>query len=208
MVIDTSEQVDLDSLESLRDPTAYFAAARRHGDVQWSSVHGAWMALSHAEVDSAFRDTSTLSSDRVATFQRAAAGRSAAFQQVTELLSGWMNFRDPPAHTRLREPVRAAFTPRAISALEADVRDVVDGVVDSLDRDDVDLSHDFARPVPALVIGAILGVDPKDRRRFFGWSHDLGQLVFSMTPSAAPEETVARHWASSRSARCVVSGHV
>ncbi len=185
-------QVDLNAPESLHDPTAYFAAAREHGDVQWSTVHRGWMALSHAAVEAAFRDEATISSDRTASFQRAAAGRSAAFQQVTELLSGWMNFRDPPAHTRLREPVRAAFVPRAVNALESEIQTIVNGVIDSLDRNDADLNHNFARPIPALVIGAILGVDPEDRHRFYDWSHDLGELVFSTAPGTAPEESVGQ----------------
>jgi cytochrome P450 len=183
-------QIDLNSPESLNDQAAYFTAARRNGDVQWSDVHRGWVALSHAEVEAGLRDNETLSSDRMAVFQRVATGRSAAFQRVTELLSGWMNFRDPPVHTRLREPVRTAFTPRAIAGLEADIQSIVDSVIDALDPNDADLSHDFARPIPALVIGALLGVDPEDRHRFYSWSHDLGQLVFAISPGEAPEESV------------------
>ncbi len=188
----TAFHVDLNCAESLRDPAAYFAAARQAGDVQWSDFLRGWVVLSHAGVEAGFRDNEALSSDRMASFQRAAAGRSAAFQQVTELLAGWMNFRDPPAHTRLREPVRTAFTPRAVNALEADVQSIVDGVLDSLDPGDTDLSHNFARTIPALVIGAVLGVAPEDRHRFYDWSHDLGQLVFAISPGSAPEESVGR----------------
>ncbi|MBI2764633.1 MAG: cytochrome P450 [Chloroflexi bacterium] len=189
-MLDAAE-VNLDSPESLADPTGYFAAAREHGDVQWSAHHRAWLVLSHAGVEAGFRDTSALSSDKTGSFQRAAQGRSEAFQRVAELLSGWMNFRDPPAHTRLREPVRSAFTPRAISGLAREVQAIVDGALDALDTSGADLSHDFARPIPALVIGALLGVSPQDRHRFYNWSHDLGQLVFSLNPSGSPEGPVS-----------------
>ncbi len=184
-------EVNLDSAESLYEPAAYFAAARERGDVQWSSHHNAWIVLSHAAVEEGLRDVEALSSDKSATFARAARGRSEAFVRAVEMLDGWMNFRDPPAHDRLRAPVRRAFTPRAISGLEAEVQAIVDGVIDGIDTDAADLSHDFARPIPALVIGAVLGVPPEDRHRFYRWSHDLGQLVFSATPGAAPEQEVA-----------------
>jgi len=184
--------INLDDPASLADPAGYFAAARERGAVQWSDVHRGWMVISHAEVEAGLRDNELLSSDRTGAFGRAAAGRSAAFQRVTELLSGWMNFRDPPAQTRLREPVRAAFSPRAVNAFEPEVRSIVDGVAGALDRQSADLNHDFARPIPALVIGAILGVPPEDRHRFYDWSHDLGQFVFSINPSGAPEDSVAR----------------
>ncbi len=190
--MDRSLQVNLDSPESLHNPAPYFAAARERGDVQWSDHQRAWIALSHPEVEAGFRDDERLSSDRAPSFLRAVAGRTAAFQQVAEMLSGWMNFRDPPMHTRLREPVRAAFTPRAVSSLETEIQSIVDGVLDEFEGDTADLSHDFARPIPALVIGAILGVPPEDRHLFYSWSHDLGQMVFAVSPGSAPEESVGR----------------
>jgi cytochrome P450 len=91
----------------------------------------------------------------------------------------------------LREPIRSAFTPRAINGLAGEVQSIVDGALDALDPTGADLSHDFARPIPALVIGALLGVPPADRHRFYDWSHDLGQLVFSLNPSGSPEGPVA-----------------
>ena len=188
----SNTSIDLDDPASLSDPAAYFGAARERGEVQWSDVHRGWMVISHAAVEAGLRDNELLSSDRQAAFARVAAGRSAAFQRVTELLSGWMNFRDPPVQTRLREPVRAAFSPRAVAAFEPEISAIVHEVADALDLESADLNHDFARPIPALVIGAILGVPPADRHRFYDWSHDLGQLVFSINPSAAPEESVAR----------------
>ncbi len=186
--------IDLGDSEAILAPAAYFARLRAEGgDVQWSEAQKGWAILSHAEVEAAFRDGETLSSDRVGPLQRAAAGRTPEFGKVVELLSGWMNFRDPPVHTRLREPVRAAFTPRAVSAMDAEIRGIVAAVLDGLDGAEVsDLSHDFARPLPALVIAALLGVDAKDRARLQEWSDDLSKIVFALAPGAAPEERVTR----------------
>ena len=185
--------VDLGSAESIRDPTGYFRAAReRGGAVQWSAPHRAWVVLSHAEVEAAFRDTETLSADRSKTFQRAAARHSPAFGVVAELLSGWMNFRDDPAHRRLREPVRAAFTPRAVGALEEDVRSAVEQALEAFHGEIVDLYQAFARPIPALVIADMLGADREDRERFQDWSDDIGKIVFSLAPGSVAEEPVVR----------------
>lgn len=185
--------VDLGSSESIRDPAAYFAAAReRAGAVQWSDVHRAWVVLSHAEVEAAFRDVNALSADRTEVFGRAAAKHSPAFGIVAELLSGWMNFRDDPAHQRLREPVRAAFTPRAVGALERDVRETVERTIAAFEGDAVDLYEAFARPIPALVIAAMLGAEPADRGRFQDWSDDLGAIVFSLAPGAVDEGPIVR----------------
>ncbi len=184
---------DLGAAASIRDPTGYFRAAReRGGAVQWSAAQRAWALLSHAEVEAAFRDSERLSADRSESFQRAAVRHSPAFGVVVELLAGWMNFRDDPAHKRLREPVRAAFTPRAVGALEADVRATVEQAIDRFDDSVVELHEAFARPVPALVIAAMLGADPADRARFQDWSDDIHDIVFSLSPGSVVEQPIVR----------------
>lgn len=184
--------VDIGCEESVRDPAAYFAHAREHGgDVQWSDAQRGWVVLSHAGVEAAFRDTATLSADRMGSFARVAEGRSPAFAKAIEMLHGWMNFRDPPAHTHLRTPVAAAFSPRAMRKLEHDVEQIVSTAIDRFEGDTVDLSAAFARPVPALVIAAILGVEGEERERFQEWSDDMGRLVFSLNPGAVNEAPVA-----------------
>jgi cytochrome P450 len=184
--------IDLGSAESIRDPAGYFARARaRGGDVQWSEAQRAWVVLSHAEVAAAFRDSENLSAERAAGFRRAAARHSRAFAEVAELLAGWMIFRDDPAHRRLREPVSAAFTPRAVAALEPEVAAIVERTLDAFPADTVELHEAFTRPIPALVIGALLGADPADRGRFQGWSDELAALVFSLEPGSVSEERVA-----------------
>lgn len=184
--------VDLACPEAINAPADYFGRALQDGPVQWSDAQRAWVALSHVEVEAGFRDNDNLSAERSGAFARAAQGRTEAFGKAVELLSGWMNFRDPPAHTRLREPVKGAFTPRAVSALEGQVQQIVDTAIDAFEGDVVDLNAALAHPVPALVIAAILGADPADRRRFSGWSDDIGRLVFAMEPGKIAEEPVNR----------------
>lgn len=187
-------ELDLGCEAAIRDPAGYFGDARLGGDVQWSERHRAWVVLSHAGVSAAFRDHERLASDRVDTFERAARGRSEAFQRAVEMLHAWLNFRDPPAHTRLREPLAGAFTPRAVGGLEARIRAIVAERLDALAASEgaVDLSADFARPLPALVIAAVLGVDGEEREQFQAWSDDIAHLVFSLRPGGVAEEPVAR----------------
>jgi cytochrome P450 len=120
-------------------------------------------------------------------FARAAARHSPAFARVTDLLSGWMNFRDDPAHARLREPVRAAFTPRAVAALEPAVREVVEQTLDGFSGDVVEMHEAFSRPIPAVVIALLLGAEPSDRASFQHWSDDLAAMVFSLDPRRVDE---------------------
>jgi cytochrome P450 len=70
------------------------------------------------------------------------------------------------------------------------VRAVVERTLDAFPSDTVELHEAFARPIPALVIGALLGADPADRRRFQGWSDEIAALVFSLEPGSVSEERV------------------
>ena len=180
--------IDLESRESIREPARYFGRALADGPVQWSETLRAWVVLDHEGVSEAFRDSDRLSADRIEPLERVAADRPAAFGQVVELLRGWMVFRDPPHHTRLRAPVRNAFTPRRVGDLTGLVAGVVDDVVGKLPEGQVDVRRDFADPLPALVIAAALGVDGDERERFQQWSDDLATVVFSTTPSSMPSD--------------------
>lgn len=183
--------IDLNNPASIDDPDSYWSRYRDMGPVQWSDAHRAWVVLGHTELSEAFREGHLLSADRVTPLERVAAHRPLSFAKVVELLGGWMVFRDPPLHTHLRDPMRNVFTPRRVATLEAMVSQVVDEIVDGLD-DVIDVREDFAGPLPAWAIAAVLGVEPIDRDRFQGWSDDLATIVFATDPhTTAPEQATA-----------------
>lgn len=188
--------LDLADPASITDPAGYFAPWFEQGDVHWSEHHGAWVVIGHDVLSEAFRDAETLSADRITVLERVAADRPAAFATVVELLSGWMIFRDPPAHTRLRLPVRSAFTSRRVADLGPLVDEIVNEAIATMRAASVDgaldLTHHVSRPVPALVIGALLGVDPADRPLLQHWSDDLASIVFSLSPRATPPDAAIR----------------
>jgi cytochrome P450 len=167
----------------LTDPAGHWSHLRGGGDVQWSEAHRGWLVLSHAEASAAFRDGRHLSADRTGALARAAADQPDAFARTVELLSGWMIFRDPPVHTRLRDPVRVAFTPRRMSQLTQYVSGVVDDLLDpALEAGRLDARQELAGPLPGLVIAELLGVPRSQRHEFTSWSDDLAEIVFSIRP--------------------------
>jgi cytochrome P450 len=108
-----------------------------------------------------------------------------------ELLRGWMVFHDPPDHTRLREPLRRAFTPARLAGLRPRIEAIVDELLDGIeDRDDVDLVRDVTFPLPAIVIAELLGVPAEDREDFKHWSDQLSAIVFG-SPDRAGRAAVA-----------------
>ena len=77
---------------------------------------------------------------------------------------------DPPKHDRLRSLVSRVFTPRAVTALEPMVREVILEQLATLDgRDRFDAVADFAGPFPVEIISRMLGVPEADRQQLRHW---------------------------------------
>ncbi len=80
--------------------------------------------------------------------------------------AGWLMFKNPPDHTRLRGLVVKAFTARRIQAMRERVQQTVDRCLDRIAAGDrADLATDFAQQIPSRVIFDLLGVPEELRRR-------------------------------------------
>jgi cytochrome P450 len=78
---------------------------------------------------------------------------------------------EPPKHTRLRGLVGKAFTPRRVEGLRERIAAVVETTLDELAlRDSFDLVHDFAEPLPVILICELLGVGAEHRTNLRAWS--------------------------------------
>ncbi len=78
---------------------------------------------------------------------------------------------DPPDHTKMRNLVNRAFTPRMVAALEPRLREITKGLLDEIaPTGRLDLIADLAIPVPVIIISEILGIDPERRDDFKRWS--------------------------------------
>lgn len=76
-------------------------------------------------------------------------------------------FLDPPDHTRLRKLVSKAFSPKVVKALEADVVELVAGMLDRVaEKGRFDVVTDLAYPLPVAVICRLLGVPLEDEPQF------------------------------------------
>lgn len=94
---------------------------------------------------------------------RAARGRTAVLLNA-----------DPPLHSRQRKLVNRSFTPRAVKAREAGIRQLTDELIDAFaGGGEVELVRALAVPLPLSVIADALGV-PRDRMEDFKrWSDDF-----------------------------------
>lgn len=179
-----ADLLDLTGSEANNDPARFAARVLSDGPIQWSETHRAWLLLGHEAVSDGFRDV-RLSADRITPLERLAKERPDHFGSTVELLSGWMVFRDPPAHTRLRDPVRRAITPKTVDRLRSRISTTIDELLDPLEPGEQwDFKERIASPLPAFIIADLLGVPGSERERFQGWSDDLAEIVFSVQPGS------------------------
>ena len=177
---------DILSPAAVADPYSYFAQLRESEPVFWDERYRSWFLSRYEENEAAIRDP-RLSSDRITPVierERQREEPDTGLIQTLEQLDGWMVFRDPPEHTRLRRLVHKAFSPRMVRAMREQVVTVTDELLDAAetraasDGGTVDLLQAVAYPLPAIVIAGMLGVPPEDRDQFKQWSDDISALVF------------------------------
>ena len=82
---------------------------------------------------------------------------------------------DAPEHKRLRGLLAQAFTPKVSESMRSITRDVVQQVISRLESTS-DLIHDVFTPVPALVVGRLLGSAESDIPDLIRWAGAINGL--------------------------------
>lgn len=92
-------------------------------------------------------------------------------------------------HLRLRRIVGAAFTPRRANAWRPEIREILDNLLDPIQREGqpVDLIHRLSFPMPIRVICRQLGVPQEDSERFRSWV----EAFLSVSTKSSEERTAS-----------------
>ncbi len=144
-----------------REAPAHFSPNRRYPD-----EGGFWSLTRAADVHAATRDFETFSSEKRGIMLMDDMGVPLDVQRL-QMIS-----MDPPRHDRLKKLVGSAFTPKRIAGHEDDVRAIIRRILDRVgDADRCDLVKDIARPIPARVIGSLLGTPESDDPKLLHWTN-------------------------------------
>jgi cytochrome P450 len=178
---------ELESADFLRDPFPTYRAMREQQPVYWSDAWKVWVLTRYDDVVSLLREPNRFSNaGRFARFLDSLPNSvQADVEPLRKHYASGMIQSDPPDHTRLRDLVRLAFTPRVVEGLRGRVEALVGQLLDSVHTDRFDLVEVLAFPLPLMVISALLGVPATDRDRILVWSHDINDL--QATGAAASE---------------------
>src|SRR3954451_12404717 len=138
-----------------------YAWFRAHEPVAWDEVNELWGVFRHADVvEIETRDDVFVSSDQTKGGYRPNIPADPAIIGL-----------DNPLHSKRRKLVSRRFTPRAVASREDRVRAVVVDLIDAaLAKRDVDVVADLAAPLPAKMIGWLLGFPDEMWPQLRDWS--------------------------------------
>jgi cytochrome P450 len=144
------------SYEQDEDPYPVYARMRDEAPAYYNARLDFWALTRFDDVLAALVDSETYSSLN---------GTSLEFMDTPKPDSGLIIFMDPPRHTRYRNLVSKAFTPRSMAQIEPEVVRIARAHLDALEgRGEFDLVEDYTARLPMDVISALLGIPESDRR--------------------------------------------
>lgn len=176
--------LDLTDPALVADPYPRLARERAAHAVAWHEASSSYLVFSHAEVSAVQRDRrlGRLWTDREPAQQLAPFNLLHRHQMMEN---------EPPEHTRLRRPVAGAFARGHVERLRPRVRALAADLLDAVDPAGFDLVHDFAEPLPVLVIAELLGVPTAHVDDLRRWSQAIVRM-YEPAPSAAVVDDAVR----------------
>jgi len=164
-----------------RVPLPEFAELRRAEPVRWipqaSNVagfqdEGYWAVTRHADVKYVSTHPEIFSSYLNTAIIRFNERMERDAIEVQRLIL--LNM-DPPEHTRVRQIVQRVFTPRAIRALEDNLRSRAQAIAASARArsGSFDFVTEVACELPLQAIAELIGIPQDDRAKIFDWSNKM-----------------------------------
>jgi cytochrome P450 len=177
----------------LRDPFPALRRMREEDPVHWSPRLKSWVLTRYDDCKAVLLDKE-VSSDRLRPFFASLPGEEAArIGQIIRYLTHWMVFRDPPEHTRLRRLASKVFHLQSMNAMRPVAEELTQWLLERIGaRREIDFVADFAGPLPALVIMAMLGVPKNDLAKVKRMSDEMALFIGSARMSGEKYDVAER----------------
>jgi cytochrome P450 len=169
---------------TINDPLPVLRRLQDEDPIHWSDSLRSWIVTRYDDVRRVLNDRD-ISADRLTPYYESLpGGQQERIRELIRYLNTWVAFKDPPEHTRLRKLMNKVFTPGAVGRLRPAIEDAVDHLLGEVEgRREFDFIREFAYPLPATVIMALLGLPLRDMERLKDWSTKMQSFIGSATAS-------------------------
>lgn len=174
-----------------QNPYPFYEYLLAEAPVVWSDQLNGWLVSPFEDVQTGLQSPAFRSGGRIDQAAKALAPEvREASADALACLNAMMSFRDAADHTRLRRLVSRGFTARRVAALEPQIYELVNELLDEWPESGTfDLVETFSFKLPAMVICRLLGI-PMDRLDDINrWAEGIVNLLSAgvMTPQAAAQ---------------------
>jgi cytochrome P450 len=167
----------LQDAEVRTNPYPFYGQLREQDPIHWDEEMGFWTLTRYDDIASLYTDERfSRAQGLLRNFERLTEHEQQIAQPVFHSFSKTVFYSDPPYHTHLRSLMNHAFTPRYVERLRPYIQQTVNQLLDSHDHQ-MDIIHDFAYPLPVMVIAELIGLPAGDRAKFKNWSDDLFAIL-------------------------------
>src|SRR6185295_19845786 len=174
-----SNPYDLFNPAAAADPYPVYDRLRAEAPIYWNEHFYAWMLTRYADVKALLTDP-RIGASQLGNHMPPGLpdDLQASWAEITRFATLWITSMDPPDHTRLRRLLNVGFKPRLVENLRPRIQAIADELLDAVqERGELEVITDFAYPLPAMVIGELLGMPAQDRPVLRVWSQKIAKFL-------------------------------
>lgn len=176
-VTESAIRENLDSGRYYSNPYPLFDQLRESSPVHFSETIGGWLLTRFEDVDRVLRDHEIFSSKGRVThlLNQLPIETQSRLTLLNSHFAIGLAHSDAPEHRRIRSLLAQSFTPKVMGSLRDQIKILVEQLLSSLNGE-VDLISELLTPLPALVVGKLLGSSPSDIPDLIRWAHAVNGL--------------------------------
>ena len=167
------------------NPYPIYKALREREPIHWNAFMNNWIVTRFDDVQAMFQDRRFVSAPIMSDSKPPTlpADDVKAMQSVVIYLRMFMQGMDPPLHTRQRQLIHKAFTPRMIERMRERTQVIVNELLDAVEeKGQFDLIADLAYPLPSTIIFEMLGIPSELREPIKASSETIAKFVSLVKP--------------------------
>jgi cytochrome P450 len=183
-------QIDFFGPEYLANPYPIYAKLRSEtpaARVTLPDGRVGWLFTRYEDVETILKDHKRFSNSSFIGQTEDHLGLPPKARGVMTLFNEILLGKDPPEHTRQKNLVHKAFTPRLVEGMRPNIQGIADDLLDTVEEQaqesgekKMDLIADYAFPLPVRVILELLGIPLEDRDKIRRWSDVLATFDGSL----------------------------